>query len=355
MNNQELLFFAAFILFVIAMLSIDLGVFNRKAHVIGMKEALWMSIFWVGLGISFYYFFRHFGHLVHGLDTLEELQSRIQFYRHPIDIAGLSYDDARDLYNKNLSLEYITSYLIEKALSVDNIFVMILIFKGFGIGNKYFHRILYWGILGAVIMRFIFIFASAAIIHQFYWVLYIFGLFLIYSGLKIFFQKDTDQIETKNHPIVKFASKHFRLAGDYIGQRFILKRDGKYFLTPLFLVLLVIEFSDVVFAADSIPAIFSITLDPYIVFFSNIFAILGLRSLFFLVSNIMDLFRFLQYGLGVLLSFIGTKLLFHDFLYEKLGIGTLESLYIILLILSVSIIASLLFPEKNNEETPTPL
>lgn len=347
MNNQELQFFSAYIIFVIIMLSLDLGLFNRKAHVVGMKEAMWMSLFWVGLGVSAYFFFRYFGHLVHGLDNLEELQARITFYRHPIDIAGLNYDDARDLYNKNLSLEYITSYLIEKALSVDNIFVMILIFKGFGIGSKYFHRILFWGIIGAVVMRFIFIFASAALIHEFYWVLYIFGGFLIYSGAKIFFQKDDELVETKNHPLVKFASKHFKVAGDYVGQKFILKRDGKYWLTPLFLVLIVIEFSDVVFAVDSIPAIFSITLDPYIVFFSNIFAILGLRALFFLVSNIMDLFRFLQYGLGVLLSFIGIKLLFHEFLYEKLGIGTLESLYLILFILSVSIIASLLFPEKK--------
>ncbi|MBN2236180.1 MAG: TerC/Alx family metal homeostasis membrane protein [Bacteroidales bacterium] len=349
MNTQELLFFGAYLLFVILMLSIDLGVFNRNAHVVGMKEALWMSIFWVGLGVSFYYFFRHFGHLVHGLDNLDEIQSRITYYRHPISIAGLSFEEARDLYNKNLSLEYITSYLIEKALSVDNIFVMILIFKGFGIGNKYFHRVLFWGILGAVIMRFIFIFLGAALIHEFVWVLYIFGVFLLYSGAKIFFQKNEEQIETHNHPIVKFASKHFRLAADYVGQKFIIKKDSKYYLTPLFLVLLVIEFSDVVFAMDSIPAIFSITLDPYIVFFSNIFAILGLRALFFLVSNIMELFRFLQYGLGVLLSFIGLKLLFHEFLYEKLGIGTVESLYAILLILGVSIIASLVFPEKKEE------
>ena len=350
MNHQEFIFFATFIFFVFIMLSLDLGIFNRKAHSVGLKEAMWMSIFWVGLGLSFYYFFRHFGHLVHGLDTVEELQARIYYYHHPINITGMSYDDARTLYNQNLSLEYITAYLIEKALSVDNIFVMILIFKGFGIENKYFHRILFWGILGAVFMRFIFIFASAVLIQKFYWILYIFGGFLIYSGVKIFFQKDEGNIETKNHPVVKFASKHFRLAGDYIGQKFIFKKDGKYFLTPLFLVLLVIEFSDVIFATDSIPAIFSVTLDPYIVFFSNIFAILGLRALFFLVSNIMELFRFLQFGLGVLLSFIGIKLLFHDFLYEKLGIGTIESLYMILLILGASIIASLVFPKKKIEK-----
>lgn len=349
MNNQELIFFAAFILFLISMLALDLGIFSRKAHVVQLKEAIIMSVWWVGLGLSFYFFFRHFGHLVHGLDTIEELQARISFYRHPIDIAGLNYEDARDVYNKNLSLEYITSYLIEKALSIDNIFVMILIFKGFGIGSKYFHRILFWGILGAVIMRFIFIFASAALIHQFYWVLYIFGGFLIYSGAKIFFQKDEEHVETKNHPLVKFTSKHFKVAGDYVGQKFFLKQDGKWMLTPLFLVLIVIEFSDVIFAMDSIPAIFSITLDPYIVFFSNIFAILGLRALFFLVSNIMELFRFLQYGLGVLLSFIGIKLLFNDFLHNQLGIGTVESLYVILLILGVSIAASLIFPKKKDK------
>lgn len=350
MNHQELIFFSAYLLFVFVLLSIDLGVFNRKAHVVGLKEAAWMSLFWVGLGFSAYFFFRHYGHWVHGLDSLEKIQARIDFYRHPISIAGLNLEQARELYDKNLSLEYITSYLIEKALSVDNIFVMILIFKSFGIGHKYYHRVLFWGILGAVIMRFIFIFASAILIHEFYWVLYIFGAFLIYSGIKIFFEKDEGDMETENHPVVRFASKHFKLAGDYVGQKFVLKRDGKYFLTPLFLVLLVIEFSDVIFAMDSIPAIFSITLDPYIVFFSNIFAILGLRALFFLVSNIMDLFRFLQYGLGVLLSFIGVKLLFHDFLLNKFGIGTIESLYLILLILGVSIIASLVFPEKKEVE-----
>lgn len=353
MNSQEILFFAGYMLFVIIMLSVDLGIFNRKAHAVGMKEALWMSVFWVGLGLSFYFFFRHFGHLVHGLDTIEELKERIAFYRHPIRIDGLSYEDAREVYNKNLSLEYITAYLIEKALSVDNIFVMILIFKAFGIGNKYFHRVLFWGILGAVIMRFIFIFAGAALIHEFSWVLYIFGGFLIYSGAKIFFQKDTGKVDTKNHPMVRLASKYFSVASDYVGQKFVLKQHGRYFITPLLLVLLVIEFSDVVFAMDSIPAIFSISLDPYIVFFSNIFAILGLRALFFLVANIMELFRFLQYGLGVLLSFIGLKLLFHDFLFEQFGIGTVESLYMILLILGISIIASLLFPEKKEVEDET--
>lgn len=351
MNSQELIFFSGFIVLIILMLSLDLGIFNKKAHVVGLKEAMWMSIFWVGLGVSFYFFFRHFGHLVHGLDTLEEFQAKISFYRHPIDIAGLNLEEARDLYNKNLSLEYITAYLIEKALSVDNIFVIILIFSGFGIENKYYHRVLFWGIVGAVVMRFIFIFASAALIHKFYWVLYIFGGFLIYSGTKIFFQKSKGHSETKNHPVVKFASKHFKLAGDYVGQRFFIKRNGKYFITPLFLVLLVVEFSDVIFAVDSIPAIFSITLDPYIVFFSNIFAILGLRALFFLVSNVMQLFRFLQYGLGLLLTFIGVKLLFHDFLYENLGIGTVESLYLILLIIGVSIIASLIFPAKKEQTT----
>ncbi len=347
MNNQEILFFSGYIVFIVILLSIDLGVFNRKAHEVGMKEALWMSIFWIGIGVSAYFFFRHFGHLVHGLDSKEAIQSRINFYRYPIDITGLNFEEAREVYNKNLSLEYITAYLIEKALSIDNIFVMILIFKGFGIGNKYYHRVLFWGILGAIIMRFFFIFASAALIHRFYWVLYIFGGFLIYSGMKIFFQKDEGPVNTQNHPLVKFASKHFNVAGDYVGQKFFLRQQGKLMLTPLFLVLVVIEFSDVIFAVDSIPAIFSITLDPYIVFFSNIFAILGLRALFFLVSNIMDLFRFLQYGLGVLLTFIGIKLLFHDFLYEKLGIGTVESLYLILLILVVSISASLIFPEKK--------
>nr|MBC8343092.1 TerC/Alx family metal homeostasis membrane protein [Bacteroidota bacterium] len=234
-------------------------------------------------------------------------------------------------------------------LSVDNIFVIIMILISFNVQEKYYKKILFWGILGAIIMRFLFIFLSAALIQKFGWVLYIFGGLLIFTGVRMFLTRNEEEkIDTADHPIVKFMSKYFRVYPHFVVHRFFISKNKKIQMTPLFLVLLVIEFTDVIFAVDSVPAIFSITKDPFIVFFSNIFAILGLRSLFFLVMNIMNIFHYLKLGLSILLVFIGVKMLAHHWL-EHIGFTTAHSLYIVLGILSISILASVVFPVKKQE------
>jgi tellurite resistance protein TerC len=206
--------------------------------------------------------------------------------------------------------------------------------------------VLFWGVIGAIILRMLFIFSGSMLIANFHWILYVFGAFLVFSGLKILWSKDEDEtMDIEKHPVVRMASKYFKLWPEYVKGKFIHKENGIKHLTPLFLVLLVVEFSDLVFAVDSVPAIFSVTKDPYIVFFSNIFAIMGLRSLFFLLSNIMHLFSYLKYGLGVLLAFIGVKMLFEHW-FASIGFNNLISLMVILGILSVSILLSLLFPKK---------
>ena len=204
-----------------------------------------------------------------------------------------------------------------------------------------------WGIIGAVVMRFIFIFTGAALVRQFDWILYIFGGILIFTGIKLFIDRNKqDKIDPSSHPVVKFASKYFNVYNQFVGHRFFVKIDGKHYITPLFIVLLVIEFSDVIFAVDSIPAIFAVSKDPYIIFFSNIFAILGLRALFFLLANVLNRFYYLKIGLAVLLTFIGVKMLVHEPLKE-IGFQTVHSLYVILGILSISVLASVLFPPKQ--------
>lgn len=246
-----------------------------------------------------------------------------------------------------MSLEFITGYLLEYALSVDNIFVIILIFASFGVRPKYYKKVLFWGVLGAILMRFVFIFVGSALIQRFEWIIYLFGVLLVYQGGKIFFQGDEDEtIDPAKHPVVKFASKYFSVFPRYVYEHFFVKKKGKWLVTPLFVVVLIVEFTDLIFAVDSVPAVFSVTKDPYVVFFSNIFAIMGLRSMFFFLSNIMGLFRFLKYGLGVLLVFIGGKMLAHVPL-EEMGFKTVYSLYVILGILAVSILASVIFPEKE--------
>jgi tellurite resistance protein TerC len=286
--------------------------------------------------------------MIHGIDNLGDLQDRIVKYKHPINIEGLTYPEAIVLYEKNLALEYLTGYIIEKSLSVDNIFVIILIFYAFGVEEKYYKRVLTWGILGAVVMRFIFIFTGAALVAKFDWILYLFGVFLVITGAKLFFGKhEEDKIDAEKHWVVRFASKYFNVYKGYVGQKFFVKMDGKWFITPLFIVLLVIEFSDVIFAVDSIPAIFAISKDPYIIFFSNIFAILGLRALFFLLVNVLNKFYYLKAGLSVLLIFIGLKMLVHEPL-TNIGFTTVHSLYVVLGILTLSIIISVLFPPKSS-------
>lgn len=350
MFSAETISFTIFLLFIGTMLIVDLGIFDKRSHVISFKEAITWTIIWVCLAIGFYFFIRFYGHLIHGLEDVESIRMKVAQFKHQIVLPdNIDYNTAITLYRKNLSLEYITGYLVEYMLSVDNVFVMIMIFMSFGTPEKYYKLVLMWGIIGAVVLRFLFIFLSASLIQRFDWILYIFGAFLVFTGVKMYLERNkTQTINTKEHPAVKFASKFLRLYPAYVGQHFWFRnknRNGKIFFTPLFLVLLVIEFSDVIFAVDSVPAIFSITRDPYIVFFSNIFAILGLRSLFFVISHVVSRFRFLKHGLSVLLVFIGLKMLLENQLHI-IGFTTIHSLITILGILTISIVLSLLFPAK---------
>jgi tellurite resistance protein TerC len=222
---------------------------------------------------------------------------------------------------------------------------MVLIFTAFGVNKRHYHKVLFWGIIGAIVMRFTFIFAGAALISQFNWILYLFGAFLVYTGIRMYINRnDEKEIDPQNNKIVKFASRYFTVHPKFEGNRFFVTIDHKKLITPLFLALLTIEFTDLLFAVDSIPAVFSITKDPYIVFFSNIFAILGLRSMFFLLVNVMDRFHYLKTGLAALLTFIGLKMLAANYV-DKIGLTTGNSLLVILAILALSVGASLLFPK----------
>ena len=350
MLTPELSFFGLFILFIITILFIDLGVFNRKPHPIKFKEAAIWCVVWVTFALAFYIFLKYRGELIHSPSSLQDLQHLTAKYKHNIVLPTTGFDQALIIYKNNLALEFLTGYLIEYALSVDNVFVMVLIFLAFGVRTKHYKRILFWGILGAILLRFLFIFISSTLISQFHWILYLFGAFLVFTGIWMFYSRNKkEKIESQNHPIVKFTSKYFNVFPRNIANHFVIRKNKMLMITPLFIVLLVIEFSDVIFAVDSIPAIFSVTNDPYIVFFSNIFAIIGLRTLFFLVMNVIDKFHFLKIGLSVLLTFIGVKMLLADWL-KGIGFTTVYALYIVLMILVVSIVASLLFPKKDSEE-----
>jgi tellurite resistance protein TerC len=344
MSVNELVFFSSFLVFIGLMLAIDLGLFNRKNHKLSFREAFFWTMVWVGISVGFYFLIRFQGNLIHGLDSPETIAERIGRYNHPISIIGLPAGEALQVYNHNLALEYLTGYLIEYSLSVDNVFVIIMIFLSFKIRQEYYKKVLFWGILGAIMMRFLFIFAASALIQQFAWFLLIFGGILLVVGGKMgwefFSRKDEDRIDTEHHPVVRLASKLFSVSREDHGEKFWVRIKGRRFFTPLFLVLMIIEFTDVLFAVDSVPAVFSVTQDPYIVFFSNIFAILGLRSLFFLIMNIMNRFHYLKLGLAVLLTFVGVKMILHHF--HWIHLTTQQSLLIIAVILGVSVLASLI-------------
>ncbi|MBR6899068.1 MAG: TerC/Alx family metal homeostasis membrane protein [Bacteroidales bacterium] len=321
MNN---LFFIIFMVFVVVMLTLDLTVFHKKDHVVGVKEAALQTAMWVALAMGFAALLYFHAEWVHGVPMT----------------AAEKHETAE---------QFLAGYFLEESLSIDNIFVMIMIFVSFGIKKEYYHRVLFWGIFGAIVLRFIFIFALGALVTKFSWLLAVFGVVLLYSGVKMFRPQSDEQIDTANHPVVKFASKHFPVTKESFGHDFFHKNEaGKVLLTPLFLVLLVIEFSDIIFAVDSIPAVFSVTTDPVIVYTSNIFAIMGLRSLFFLLSDIADRFWLLHYGLGALLCFIGVKMIGGEFFHWH--IDTLASLAVILGILVVSVALSMMIkkPVKVN-------
>ena len=345
--SNEILFLAGFLIFIVTLLLLDLGIFNKKDSAVSLKQAGLMSVFIVLLSLGFYILLTYFGHNIHGIDSMERLQEIIAKHKHPVKIIPGNLEHSIMLYDKNLGLEFLTGYLVEYALSIDNIFVILLVFSGFGVAPRNYHRVLFWGIFGAIIMRFLFIFIGAALIQKFEWIMYVFGAFLVYTGIKMYIERNKDdEIDPQHHPVVKFAQKHFKVHNQFVGNKFFVVIDGIKKMTPLFLVLIIVEFTDLIFAVDSIPAIFSITKDPYIVFFSNIFAIIGLRSMFFLLAGIVNKFRFLKVGLAALLSFIGLKMIFHHYL-DDIGFTTSHSLIVIVSILFLSIVISLMFPEKK--------
>jgi len=295
-----------FIVFVIALLALDLGVFHRKSHEVKIKEALIWSAVWISLAFVFNY--------------------GVYVYM-----------------GKEKALEFLTGYLIEKSLSVDNLFVFIMLFSFFNVSPKYQHKVLFWGIIGALVMRAIFIFAGVAIISKFHWVIYVFGVFLVFTGIKMLFHKDEEVAPDKN-PLVRLFKKFFPVTDEMHGGKFFVKINAKTFATPLFIVLLIVEFTYLIFAVDSIPAILAISNDTFIIFTSNVFAILGLRALYFALAGITKYFHFLKYGLSAILVFVGTKMIIVDF-YK---IPILISLLTIMGILAISVVLSLIFPQKEN-------
>ncbi len=348
--SSELIFISAFIVFILIMLSLDLGLFAKTDKAVSLKQAGIMSAVWVTLALIFYGLILQFGHLLHHVDSFTALQQINDRNFHHLKLIPGDLDGSLKLYRKNLGLEFITGYVVEYALSVDNIFVMVLVFTAFGVSPRHYHKVLFWGILGAVMMRFAFIFLGSTLISHFHWVLYLFGAFLVYTGVTMFINRNQeDEIDPENHRVVRFASKYFAVHPQFEGSKFFVKIDRKKLITPLFLVLIIIEVTDLVFAVDSIPAIFSITKDPYIVFFSNIFAILGLRSMFFLLVNILDKFHYLKVGLSILLAFIGLKMLAAEYV-DAIGLTTGRSLLIILAILVISVATSLIFPKKEESK-----
>ncbi len=293
-----------FNLFVILMLVLDLGVFHRKSKVISVKDALIWTAVWVFMAFLFNVF--------------------VYYY-----------------FGEETAFEFFTGYLIEKSLSVDNIFVMILIFSYFNVPSEYQHKVLFWGILGALIMRVCFILAGVELIHKFHWLIYIFGAFLIFTGIRILTQGDS-KFDPEKNPVVKLVRRVFRVTPAFEGDNFFIKRDNVLWATPLFVVVVMIEVTDLIFAVDSIPAILAISDDSFIVYTSNVFAILGLRSLYFALAGIEKYFVYLKYGLSAILIFIGAKMCISDFYTIPVEI----SLAFIILTLSLAVLASMVMRKQ---------
>jgi len=349
--TNEALFFIGFIVLIVAVLMVDLLLVGRKTHIVSTKEAAIWSGIWIGLALLFSLFLEMRGDMVHGIENMADLQRVTTLYASHLKLIPDNFEASLQLYRDNMAIAYLTGYLIEKTLSVDNLFVILMILTAFGVRTQHYKPILFWGIMGAIVLRFVFIFVGAALIKKFDWILLIFGGFLVYSAIKMYIDRNKEEkIDPQHHPIVKFLSKYFRVFPKYIGGNFFVKKDARIYITPLFIVLVLIEFSDLIFAFDSIPAIFAVTLDPYVVFFSNIFAILGLRALFFLLIKIVHKFHLLKAGVSILLFYIGLKLLFHHYL-DEIGYENMYSLIFISVVLVGSIVLSLVFPKKvhNNE------
>jgi tellurite resistance protein TerC len=304
---ENIILWSGFSAFVLIMLFLDLHVFHRKTHEVKIKEAIIWSIVWICLALIFnFIIYLWFGKLK--------------------------------------AMEFLTAYVIEKSLSVDNLFVFIMIFGYFDIDTKYQHKILFWGILGALILRIIFIVVGVQMIQNFHWIIYVFGAFLIYTGIKIPFEKDK-KIEPDKNPLVRLFKKFMPVTKELHGDKFFVKINAKTFATPIFITLLVIEFSDLIFAVDSIPAVLAISGDTFIVYTSNVFAILGLRALYFALAGIVKYFRYLKYGLAAILVFVGVKMCVSGFYILPIS----WSLLTILVLLSVSIVASLIIPDNSSK------
>ncbi|MBP7589784.1 MAG: TerC family protein [Thermoanaerobaculia bacterium] len=300
MESTSLWLWAGFNLFVLVMLAIDLGVFHRQAHAVSLREASIWSAVWIALALVF------------NLGVWKFL-------------------------GPQPGVEFLTGYLIEKSLSVDNIFVIALLFAYFKVPDKYQHRVLFWGILGALVMRAAFILAGAALLERFHWIIYVFGGFLVLTGIKMAFAPEQG-LEPEKNPVVRLVRRIMPVTSDFRGPAFFVREGGRRAATPLFLVLVMVEFTDLVFAVDSIPAIFAVTRDPFLVYTSNVFAILGLRSLYFLLAGVMHKFHYLKLGLAAILVFVGVKMALVDWLKVPAGI----SLGVIATILGLAIVASLL-------------
>ncbi|MBM4161286.1 MAG: TerC family protein [Ignavibacteria bacterium] len=305
---SEALLLVLFTIFILLMLLLDLVVFHRREHEIKMKEALLWSAFWIVLSFLF-------------------------------NVGVYFYTDM------TTALEFLTGYLIEKSLSVDNLFVFLVIFSYFKVPPVYQHRVLFFGILGALVMRGILIAVGVALISKFHWILYIFGLFLVFTGAKMAFQNEAAEIRPERNIVVRFFRKIMPVTPGYHGSKFFLKLGGRRYATLLFIVLIVVETTDLLFAFDSIPAIFAITTDPFIVYTSNIFAILGLRALYFALAGLMNLFHYLKIGLSVILIFVGIKMLLSDIFPIPIGIA----LAIVAGVLLVSIVASVIWPKASED------
>ena len=298
MDSGRIFLWIGFNVFVLALLAVDLGVFHRKAHSVSIKEATAWSIVWVSLAMIFN--------------------------------LGIYFT-----WGEQKALEFFTGYVIEKSLSVDNLFVFVMIFQYFSTPTKYQHRVLFWGILGALILRAIFIAAGSALLNQFHWMIYVFGAFLVFTGIKMLLQGD-EKLKPERNPVVRLFERWVPMTREYHGQSFMIRTNGKTRATLLLLVLIVIETTDVIFAVDSIPAIFAVTQDSFIVYTSNVFAILGLRALYFMLAGVMQMFVYLKFGLSLVLCFVGVKMLLADI--YKIPIGA--SLAVIGTVLLLSIIAS---------------
>ncbi|HPG38872.1 MAG TPA: TerC family protein [bacterium] len=317
------LLWIGFIIIILLLLFLDLGVFNRRVHVIKAKEALLWTLFWIVLALLFDIFI---------------------YYAYKGNWFGIGLGEDHIKSGADAALKYFTGYIIEKSLSMDNIFVIAMIFSYFKIPAMYQHRVLFWGILGALILRGIMIIAGTALIHKFSWMIFVFGAFLIVTAIKMLITRH-DTIEPEKNILIRAAKKIYPVTSELHGAKFFIRDGHKHSMTPLFLVLLIIESTDVLFAVDSIPAIFAVTTDPFIVFTSNVFAILGLRSLYFALAAMMEQFRYLKISLVFILAYVGVKMIFS----HSYPIPTLVSLSIIAVILFVGVAASIMVGKLEKE------